>query len=164
MDEKASCEGLTATLNHKIMDAFMKMGKHHRSVLEKRLQETGVYRGQHHLLMCIARNPDASQKELAKCEHVSTAAVAVALKKLEKGGYIERVVDAKDNRYNNTRITEKGLGVVSQSIRIFKQTEDETFAGFTEEEKQQFLNFLTRAGENMRNAQAESEDKEDEAL
>ena len=163
-------------LNHKIMDSFIHMSKNHRSVLEKRLQETGVYRGQHHLLMCIARNPELSQRELAELQNVSTAAIAVSLKKLEKGGYVARAVDEKDSRSNIIKITEKGLKVVQQSIHIFEETDTILFAGFTEEEKQQFLGFINRAGENikrygyessescLRSFKKESEDKENEAI
>lgn len=156
MDEKMLCSEMQRSLNHQIMDAFIHMGKAHRSVLEKRLQETGVYRGQHHLLMCIARNPDLSQKELAEIQRVSTAAIAVSLKKLEKGGYVERVVDVKDNRSNNIRITEKGLRVVHQSIHIFQKVEDMTFTGFSDEEKTQFLDLLRRAGDNLACCNCES--------
>ncbi len=164
------------TLNHRIMESFINMGKNHRSVLEKRLQETGVYRGQHHLLMCIARNPELSQRELAEIQNVSTAAIAVSLKKLEKGGYVERAVDEKDSRSNIIKITEKGLEVVRQSIHIFSDTDTILFTGFTEEEKFQFLDFLNRAGNNIKrysceygdpfpiSFKKESEDKENEAI
>ena len=158
LQEICSEVGQNNSLDHKIMNAFMDMGKRHRAMLEHRLQDTGVFRGQHHLLMCLARNPDISQKELAKIQNVSTAAVAVSLKRLEKGGYIERVVDSRDNRFNITRITERGLKVVSHSVHIFKETETLSFAGFSEEEKELFLNFLLRAGENIKKASnAESE-------
>ena len=165
MDEKQRRDKMRTSINHRIMDAFIIAGKYHRAMLEKRLQDTGVFRGQHHVLMCISDYENISQKDLAKVLNVSTAAVAVSLKKLEKGGYIGRAVDSNDNRYNNIRITEKGSEVVKQSVEIFQKAEEETFAGFTEAEKVQFLDFLTRAGENIKNAsKTESEGKEDEAI
>lgn len=176
MDDMKACQEMHKSMDHKIMDQFIHVMKLHRSTLERRLHETGVHRGQHHLLMCIARNPDLSQKELAEIQNVSTAAIAVSLKKLEKGGYVERVVDARDNRSNNIRITEKGRSVVCHSIHIFQATEQQAFAGFSEEEKQQFLSYLVRAGENIKRSDVEScgsikqcfkterEGKNDEAL
>ena len=80
------------------------------------LNKDGLYRVQHQLLMCVYKYPDASQKELARIQNVSTAAVAVTLKKLEKGGYVGRIVDRDDNRYNKIRITEKGRKEVERSI------------------------------------------------
>lgn len=165
MDEKQRREKIMMSIDHRIMDAFINAGKYHRAMLEKRLQDTGVFRGQHHVLMCISDHENISQKELARIMNVSTAAIAVSLKKLEKGGYIGRAVDSNDNRYNNIRITEKGSEVVCQSVDIFQKAEEQTFAGFTEEEKVLFLDFLIRAGENIKNAsKTESEGKEDEAL
>lgn len=164
MDGRNIPDGWRDSLEHRITDSFIAMGKVHRAVLEKRLQDTGVFRGQHHLLMCIADKEIMSQKELAGLQNVSTAAVAVSLKKLEKGGYIERVADTNDNRYNKIRITVKGSDTVKRSIHIFREIEEKLLTGFAEEEKIQFLDFLIRAGENMKHASTESEDKKDEAL
>ena len=47
---------------------------------------------------------------------VSGATMAVSLKKLEKGGYINRLVDQHDNRCNQICITEKGREVVEESV------------------------------------------------
>lgn len=161
MNEEKIWSEIQASLNHQIMDHQIRLMKRHRSALEHRLQETGVFRGQHHLLMCIARNPNLTQKELAKLQNVSTAAVAVSLKKLEKGGYVSRMIDERDNRSNKIQITEKGLCVVRQSIHIFQEMEEQILTGFTEDEKKQFLSFLIRSGENIKR---ESEDKINEAL
>lgn len=161
MNEEKIWSEIHGSLNHQIIDHQINLMKKHRSILEHRLQETGVFRGQHHLLMCIARNPNLTQKELAAHQNVSTAAVAVSLKKLEKGGYVSRMIDEKDNRSNKIQITEKGLSVVRQSIHIFQEMEEEILTGFTEDEKKQFLSFLIRSGENIKR---ESEDRINEAL
>lgn len=153
------------SLDHRVMKALVHVGRGHRGLMEKRVSKTGVYRGQHHLLMEISAMPNASQKELAEREHVSGATVAVSLKKLEKGGYIERGVAENDNRYHQIRITEKGSRVVDKSIRIFRKTEEDLMKGFSEEEKEQFLEYLYRVYRNIEDAsKTESEGKNDEAL
>lgn len=113
------------------------------------MNRTGVYRSQHQLLMCIADNPRVSQKELAKVQHVSTATVAVSLKKLENGGYISRAVDQEDNRYNQICITEKGQAVVDKSICCFQEVERRMFDGFSSEELSCLLGYLSRIRQNM---------------
>ena len=154
-----------ASLPHKVLKALIDAGRAHRNLMERRLNKTGVYRGQHHLLMDISRFPGISQKELAEMEHISSATVAVSLKKLEKGGYIERAVDASDNRCNQIRMTEKGMEVVKHSIRIFQKTETDLLDGFSEKEQEEFLNYLTRICQNIKKAsETESEGKKDEAL
>ena len=153
------------SLPHKVLKALIDAGRDHRNLMERRLNKTGVYRGQHHLLMDISRFPDASQKELAEMGHISGATVAASSKKLEKGGYIEREVDVNDNRCNQIRMTEKGMEVVKHSIRIFQRTETELLDGFTKEEQEQLLSYLARISRNIKKAsEKESEGKKDEAL
>lgn len=112
------------------MHTYMGINRLHRMVLERQLNKTGVYRSQHQLLMYISANPNASQKDLAKMHQVSAATVAVSLKKLENGGYIKRVVDQDDNRYNQICITEKGKAIVEGSIAYFQTLEAQMYEGF----------------------------------
>ena len=123
---------------HRIVEKYMFANKLHRSYLERELKKTGVFRSQHQLLMYIARNPNASQKDIAKINHVSTATIAVSLKKLEKGGYIKRTIDKEDNRFNQISITDKGMEIVKSSVYIFKRAEDRMFHGFSQEDLEQF--------------------------
>lgn len=133
----------------KLMDVYICVGRMHRSILERELNKTGVYRGQHQLLMFIAEHPNISQKEIAKLNHVSSATVAVSLKKLEQGGYVRRAVDQEDNRFNRICITEKGSRVAENSIRFFHKTEQQMFAGFSEEDMAGLQNYLERIRGNL---------------
>lgn len=137
------------TPGHRVMKLFGKVTRMQRSVIASRVKQTGVYRSQHQILMYIALNPDASQKDIARMHEVSTATIAVSLKKLEKGGYIRRVVDTLDNRCNRLQITEKGRQVVDQSHAIFLNTEKEMFGGFTEDDFQTLERLLARVYRNM---------------
>ena len=60
--------------------------------MQNYLDETGVYQSQHRLLMEISRNPNASQKDIARIMDVSAATVAVSLKNLKREDML------KDNR------------------------------------------------------------------
>ena len=84
---------------HRVLTQYIRIMKLHRSILEQRLNKTGVYRSQHQILTAMAEHPNTSQKELAEYLNVTAATVAVSVKKLEKGGYITRIVDQEDNRY-----------------------------------------------------------------
>ena len=88
------------TRNQKLVEKYIMANKLHRMYLQRELNKSGVYRSQHQILMFISKFPNASQKEIANRQHVSTATIAVSLKKMEKGGYISRVTDKDDNRYN----------------------------------------------------------------
>lgn len=137
------------TLEHKVVDEYMKTNKLHRKLLEKNLNKSGVFRSQHQLLMYIYCHPSVSQKELAKLYNVSTATVAVSLKKLEKGGYIRRLMDKEDNRINQTLITPKGQAIVESSVSFFRMVEAGMFDGFSQEELERLHGFLSRIHKNI---------------
>ncbi len=131
------------------MEKYIQTNRLHKKVLEQRLNATGIYRSQHQLLMNVAENPQVSQKGLARLLGVSTATIAVSLKKLEQGGYIERQMDAKDNRINRICITEKGTEAVEKSIAIFEKLEQTMFSGFSQEDFQQMGDLLDRIYHNL---------------
>ncbi len=147
----------TDTPEHRAVESFIRVHKAHRAYLERKLNGTGVYRSQHQILMCIARNPDISQKSLAEIYHVSTAAVTVTLKKLEKGGFITRTVNKNDNRCNEIGLTEKGRAVVEESRAFFRQTECGMFYGFSPEELERFCGYLDRIRTNLETMEREPE-------
>lgn len=145
-----------------LMHTYMGIHRLHRMVLERQFNKTGVYRSQHQLLMYISENPNTSQKDLAAMHHVSTATVAVSLKKLENGGYIKRVVDKQDNRFNQICITEKGKAIVEGSIAYFQKLETQMFEGFGPEELLQLQGFLDRVFQNLNGILPETEREEQE--
>ena len=104
--DKASRSCFVQSPEHCLIEKYIRVARLHRSMMERRLDGTGVYRSQHQILMFVSDNPNVSQKELARMYGVSGATIAVSLKKLERGGYIRRLVDQEDNRCNQICITE----------------------------------------------------------
>jgi len=117
---------------------------------EKKFISTGVFQGQHRMLMAISREENMNQAELAEKMNISPAAVTVSLKKLEAEGYITRTTSKDDNRVNFLTLTEKGKIVVKQSIEIFKQMDDQMFKNFTQEEMNTIQIYLDRIFQNLR--------------
>ena len=138
-----------STEEFKLVEKYIRTNRRHRKILEQELNFTRVYRSQHQLLMFIADNPNVSQKELARLYGVSTATIAVSLKKLEQGGYIRREVDSKDNRYNQICLTQKGMATVEQSISIFENLERTMFQGISKEDFKKMGELLDRMYKNM---------------
>ena len=127
------------------------ISRKHRCVMEKIFNSTGVFQGQHKMLMCISDNNFYSQKEIAAHMKISTATVAVSLKKLEKGGYIKKIVDENDNRLNKIVLTDKAKSVVEYSRQVFDNMEETMFKGFSTEEKEQLIEYLERIEGNLKN-------------
>ena len=102
----------------------------HHAVCDSKIKAFGIHPSQHMLLMHLAEKKEiASQKELAEHMHISPAALAVSLGKLEAGDYIEKETSPSDSRVNTLTITEKGRALVCDSKRIFDGIDAEMFRG-----------------------------------
>lgn len=128
-------DNMSLISNKKIICQLISFAMKHRKIMQNYLDETGVYHAQHRILMEISHHPKISQNDIARLMDVSSATIAVSLKKLKKEGYIKKEIDEGDNRFNNITITEKGHRVVNQSKIIFETTDKKVFEGFTEDEK-----------------------------
>ena len=81
-------------------------GRLHKTLIDARVREIGIHRTQHRILMHLARCEKLpSQKELAEHLDVTPAAVTLAIKQIEKDGYIKRTL-GKDSRFYEIEITE----------------------------------------------------------
>ncbi len=147
---------------HGVMVRYMRIMKLHRYILDERLKETGVYRSQHQILMMLSDHSNVSQKEIAERLYVSTATIAVSVKKLEKGGYITRVVDQEDNRMNKLCLTEKGKYTVKHSREFFHNVEEQMFRDFSAEEMAAMGQFLDRVYDNLSHLPLEKDTTERE--
>lgn len=148
MDEQSKNRDYSYQLK-KVMHQIISAAIRHRKIMDFLLQDTGVYSAQHHILMELSRNQFASQKEIADRMNVSSATIAVSLKKLEKGGYIRKEVDDSDNRLNQITLTEKGRNVVEESRRIFKSTDLKVFDGFDQTELEDLSRLLAKLNHNL---------------
>lgn len=128
---------------------FRQINRTLKKTIVERVRHTGVYDSQHRLLMHLFDRPNCSQTELAEQLEISPAAVAVSIKKLEKGGYIRRAADKRDSRINQVEITEKGRQVFETSIQIFRKIDSLMFEGFSDMEMEQMGGFLDRMHQNL---------------
>lgn len=143
--------------SHRVMTGYMRIMRRHRCILDQRLKRTGVYRSQHQILMMLAEHSNTSQKELAERLYVSTATIAVSVKKLEKAGFLTRLMDQEDNRMNKLCLTEKGRDMVVHSRQFFRNVEGQMFHNFSQEELGVMEGFLDRIYENLSQIPTEGE-------
>lgn len=143
-------DGDRMELCQEIIHSMIHIMKQHRQIMENKLEKTGVYQSQHRMLMHLSKHEYDSQKDIARAMHISTATVAVTLKKLEKGGYIEKEIDETDSRNNHIRITTKGKKVVIESESIFEKMDEGMLAGFSSQELKQYKQYLERISNNLK--------------
>lgn len=131
-------------LQHEIIHLFRCTDQVLKRAIGRKVEGTGLYRSQHRLLMILGKHPDCSQTAIAEKMEISPPAVAVTLKKLEKGGYISRQCLEEDNRVNEVVVTEKGRQAISESIVCFQEVESAILKGFSDQEMEQLSDFLQR--------------------
>jgi len=68
------------------------------------------------LLALYERNGESSQKRLVEQLKVDPGALTRQLKTLESFGWIERSIDARDNRVTNVKLTDAGRAVTEESL------------------------------------------------
>lgn len=120
---------------HNMFYKMIQTDRLHRSVVESMHGAFKIHRSQHMMLMQLSKCENcASQKQIAERLSISPAAVAVSLKKLEKGGYIEKTCAKNDNRVNAITLTEKGKREVRRSQDFFDKTDYIMFSEFSEED------------------------------
>lgn len=129
---------------------IIKIAREHRKTVDKRICSLGIHPSQHHFLMYIAKHGACTQNSIAEAMEISAATVAVSLKKLEKGGYIQKQISSSDGRSNVIALTEKGEDVVEQSKEMFEKVDREMFTSVTEEEQQQFHGLMERIINNLK--------------
>ena len=92
------------------------------------------------------------QRELSDAMHISPASVAVSLKSLERGGYVEKLPGEADQRRKAVRLTDKGRAALAACHQIFREVDRRMFGGFTPEEMEQVRAFQLRMLHNLRGA------------
>lgn len=135
---------------HLVWD-FLRITREHRKILEKSISSLGIHPSQHHFLMHISLNGACTQNSIAEAMNISAATVAVSLKKLEKGGYIEKRISPEDNRSNLIALTEKGEDVVVKSKLLFEEIDQKMFESVTEEQQELLHKYMEQIINNLIN-------------
>ncbi len=130
---------------------YMKNMRLHRCVISKTAGRFDIPHAQHRMLMRLSKEENLSQKQLADFFEISPAAVAVALKKLEVGGYILRRSSEGDNRVNEIEITEKGQQVIKATHHSFSEIDSSMFDGLTLQELESYNTLMRKIETNLHN-------------
>ncbi len=138
-----------------IVWALICAARTHKTHIDEAIHALGIHGSQSRTLRII-NNADTppSQKEIAQQMGISTASVAVTLKKLEAGGYITRKTSSPDNRRNEIIITDKGKAVLKSTCMAIGEVDAQMFNGFSDNELEELKGYLDRINSNMRKEQA----------
>ncbi|MFB7142699.1 MarR family winged helix-turn-helix transcriptional regulator [Gottfriedia sp. NPDC056225] len=117
-----------------------------REKLTNRTKELEVNPQQGRMISYIAQHQDQGiiQKDLADAFNRRGASITSMLQGLEKNGYIERKIQADNERQKQIFVLDKGKAIVDQINEMFSSAEVELIECLTEEEKAEFLRLLKK--------------------
>ncbi len=133
----------------RVIDAFRHYHCSHRSIIDGRFREKGLYVGQPPILKYLSEHKNATQKEIADALHVSAPSIATSLKRMEEAGLVVRLESKKDARRNNLKLTKKGKELSEYADNLFLRVDDVTFTDFTEEELDTLISLFERMNKNL---------------
>lgn len=104
------------------------------------------------VLMLLRDLPDrqATFKEMERILRVAQATTAGLMSRLEQKSFVETYTDPEDKRVKIVKLTPEGEKVCDQGAANMEAAENRLLSGFTEQEKDDFLRMLIKAGENMK--------------
>ena len=128
-----------------------------KNYMRPHIGELGLGIGQPKLLSYLASKSPCRQKELAEYFEIDPAAVCRMLDAMEKGGFIRRQTDEGNRRADLVELTEKGTAAYKTWMMYGRSMEERMLKGFSEQEKSQFADYLSKAYRNLKNADSEGE-------
>ena len=120
-----------------------------RGFMHSLWDELGLYRGQPFLLAVLWESDGITHSELARRIHVSPATVTNMVKRMEKGGLLERRPDEVDQRVSHVYLTEAGRAIRERVDQRWRELESRVFGSFTEDEQEMLASLLTRVREEL---------------
>lgn len=95
-------------LTNRVFQAFGRVMRLHRQVIQKTMEERGVHHSEALCLRLLAKHEGVSQRQLAEILHISQPQVTKVLQSLERNGLIARRVDESDQRRTLVYLTPEG--------------------------------------------------------
>ena len=110
--------------------------RHLQIIINHDLNPYGLGSGQYIFFSTIAEHEGISQKELSALIQIDKTTTAKAIKKLESEGYINRLQDPTDRRFNQLYLTEKGKAFIPLLREKLRNTTKVLTANMDEKQKE----------------------------
>lgn len=126
----------------------------HRKVCRSEFQKLNLSEGQPKVLEVLSEKEGYLQKDLAARCHVEPATMTIILTNMEKRGLVHRETAhvSGGKRAFEVYLTDEGRRLASEVGCIVEKVESIGLKGFTEKEKEEFISFLNRLGDNLTTA------------
>jgi DNA-binding MarR family transcriptional regulator len=129
--------------------SFFQAMRLHNQLVFKMTSEKGIYPGQALCLWFINQEPGISQSDLARKMHVAPPTVTQILQRLEKIGFIVRMVDEHDQRLSRIYLKDTGTEMLKTLKTTFSQIITISMKGLSHEQQNAFAQTLNTINSNM---------------
>ncbi|MCK7612456.1 MarR family winged helix-turn-helix transcriptional regulator [Roseibium sediminicola] len=126
------------------------------SGLQRRIKPLGLSPGQFPALVALWAKEGRTQKELVELLDIEQATLANTLARMERDGLISRRASEEDGRVQQIFLTDRAKSLEEEAIGAALAQNAEALAGFSESERDQFLDYMRRAIAAMQSAETGS--------
>lgn len=135
-------------------DVAMQLKNTHQRIIQLmqlKIDEYGLTFGLIQLIMLIDKNPDASQKELARKMKFTEGAMSIAVKRLLKLNMLKKITLESDMRYHRLVVTNAGKLILDDYKDHLLKKYDDMFDGFGYDELNKLNDLLLKVNRNLEN-------------
>jgi DNA-binding MarR family transcriptional regulator len=136
------------------------IGRLQASRLDQMMDQIGLYRGQAILLMILSEHDGLTHSEIAGRLQISRAAATKVIKRLEGRSFLQRRPDPSDERVSRVYILEDGKAALAQIQIVFHRINQILQAGFSPEEQEILIEYLSRIHANLLEVQLDPLDQQ----
>lgn len=115
----------------------------------KAIAQYNIGIGHFSVMMSLYQEQGRSQDELASARGLDKSMIAKSVERLEKEGYVFRVIDQTDRRIRRLYLTEKGKKFRKDLEQVRDDMEDRILKDFDPEETRLFIQYLKRIAANL---------------
>lgn len=120
-----------------------------RNNFDRKVAALNVTRSQWAMIAIVARYPGSTQRSIAEYLEMSEASAGRLVDRLCADGLLERRDRRDDRRARAVFLTEQAKPLLDELGAIAAESEKRMFAGFSDQEVDQLLDFMTRIYENV---------------
>ncbi|HVC32267.1 MAG TPA: MarR family transcriptional regulator [Chloroflexota bacterium] len=129
--------------------ALVGVGRAHRNRAGEGLARIGLFVGQEWILLRLRDHEGMTPTELAEACSVEGPTISKALRRLEKGGLVERQEDLIDARITRVFLTERGQAACAAVDEVWSDLEKQTVAHLSVEERLLLRRLLLQVQRNL---------------
>ena len=126
---------LDKELNELLVDTFNVILKSEEQSLRKN-SKADLSVSEYHLIETIAKNGPSTISGIAAAQGITLPSVTIAIKKLEKKGYVEKIKSAEDARSVSVELTEAGKKINEFHQRFHTHMISQITKNISDEEKE----------------------------